>query len=127
MKNKSTIKFPAGILIWMGFKQNLAKNLRDQKRKQKDKQTTIKNYSPLVVIAVIGKNHYESEKKGKNLKNFKTIFASFKSMVQVKFGLLAMYINHKQCWLLGGVLFREIKFVLSNFLSDEDLSISYES
>ena len=76
MKNKSTIKFPAGILIWMGFKQNLAKNLRDQKRKQKDKQTTIKNYSPLVVIAVIGKNHYESEKKGKKLKNFETIFAT---------------------------------------------------
>ena len=28
---------------------------------------------------------------------------------------------------LGGVLLGEMKFVLSNFLSNEDLSISYES
>ena len=28
---------------------------------------------------------------------------------------------------MGGVLFREMKFVLSNFLSNEDLSISYDS
>ena len=31
------------------------------------------------------------------------------------------------CELLGGVLFGEMKFVLLNFLSNEDLSISYES
>jgi hypothetical protein len=35
--------------------------------------------------------------------------------------------NPKRCGLLGGVLFGEMKFVLSNFLSNEDLSISYES
>jgi hypothetical protein len=35
--------------------------------------------------------------------------------------------NPKQCGLLGGVLFREMKFILSNFLSNEDLSVSYES
>jgi hypothetical protein len=37
------------------------------------------------------------------------------------------FINHKKCGLLGGVLFGEMKFVLSNFLSNENLSISYES
>ena len=31
-------------------------------------------------------------------------------------------LNPKKCWFLG-----EMKFVLSNFLSNEDLSISYES
>ena len=36
-------------------------------------------------------------------------------------------VNPKRCGLLGGILFREMKFVLSNFLSSEDLSISYES
>ena len=36
-------------------------------------------------------------------------------------------INPKWCRLFGGVLFGEMKFVLSNFLSNEDLSISYES
>ena len=35
--------------------------------------------------------------------------------------------NPKWCRLLGGVLFVEMKFALSNFLSIEDLSISYES
>ena len=35
--------------------------------------------------------------------------------------------NPKRCGLFGGVLFGEMKFVLSNFLSNEDLSISYES
>ena len=35
--------------------------------------------------------------------------------------------NPKRCRLLGGVLFGEMKFVLSNFLSSEDLSISYKS
>ena len=35
--------------------------------------------------------------------------------------------NPKRCGLLGGVFFGEIKFVVSNFLSNEDLSISYES
>ena len=33
----------------------------------------------------------------------------------------------KRCGLLGGVLFGKMKFVLSNFLSSEDLSISYKS
>jgi hypothetical protein len=36
-------------------------------------------------------------------------------------------VNPKRPGLLGGVLFGEMKFVLSNFLSSEDLSISYES
>ena len=36
-------------------------------------------------------------------------------------------INPKRPRLLEGVLFGEMKFVLSNFLSSEDLSISYES
>ena len=36
-------------------------------------------------------------------------------------------LNPKWCGLLGGVLFGEMKFVLSNFLSNEDLSISNES
>ena len=35
--------------------------------------------------------------------------------------------NPKWCGLLGGVLFGEMKFVLSIFLSNEDLSISYKS
>jgi hypothetical protein len=35
--------------------------------------------------------------------------------------------NPKRCGLFGGVLFGEMKFVLSNFLSNEDLIISYES
>ena len=35
-------------------------------------------------------------------------------------------LNPKQSGLFGGVLFREMKFVLSNFLSNEDLSCSYE-
>jgi hypothetical protein len=35
--------------------------------------------------------------------------------------------NPNGCGLFGGVLFREMKFVLSNYLSNEDLSISYES
>ena len=35
--------------------------------------------------------------------------------------------NPKNCGLLGGVFFGETKFVLSNFLSNEDLSILYES
>ena len=34
-------------------------------------------------------------------------------------------LNPKRCGLLGGVFFGEMKFVLSNFLSNEDLSISY--
>ena len=33
----------------------------------------------------------------------------------------------KRCGLLGGVLFGKMKFVLSNFLSNENLSISFES
>jgi hypothetical protein len=37
------------------------------------------------------------------------------------------YVNPKRCGLFGGVLFGEMKFFLSNFLSNEDLSISYES
>ena len=37
------------------------------------------------------------------------------------------HFNPKRPRLLGGVLFGEMKFVLSNFLSNEDLSISYES
>ena len=37
------------------------------------------------------------------------------------------YLNPKRCGLFGGVLFGEMKFVLSNCLSSEDLSISYES
>jgi hypothetical protein len=36
-------------------------------------------------------------------------------------------LNPKRCGLFGGVLFGEMKFVLSSFLSNEDLSISYES
>ena len=36
-------------------------------------------------------------------------------------------LNPKRPRLLGGVLFGEMKFVLSNFFSSEDLSISYES
>ena len=36
-------------------------------------------------------------------------------------------LNPKQCGLFGGVLFGEMKFILSNFLSNEVLSISYES
>ena len=36
-------------------------------------------------------------------------------------------LNPKRCGLFVGVLFGKIKFVLSNFLSNEDLSISYES
>ena len=36
-------------------------------------------------------------------------------------------INSKRPGLLGGALFGEMKFVLSIFLSSEDLSISYES
>ena len=36
-------------------------------------------------------------------------------------------VNPKTHGLLGGVLFGEMKFVLSNFLSKGDLSISYES
>ena len=32
--------------------------------------------------------------------------------------------NPKRCGLFGGVLFGEMKFVLSNFFSGEDLSIS---
>ena len=40
---------------------------------------------------------------------------------------LKFFDNPKRWGLLGGVLFREMKFVLSNFLSNEDLSISYES
>ena len=43
------------------------------------------------------------------------------------FGEKQLLLNPKRCGLFGGVLFREIKFVLSNFLSNEDLSISYES
>ena len=35
--------------------------------------------------------------------------------------------NPKRCGLLGGVLFGEMKFVLSNFCSCDDLSIPYES
>ena len=35
--------------------------------------------------------------------------------------------NLKRCGLFGGVFLGETKFVLSNFLSNEDLSISYES
>ena len=35
--------------------------------------------------------------------------------------------NPKNCGLLGGVFFGETKFALSNFLSNEDLSSSYES
>ena len=38
-----------------------------------------------------------------------------------------LFINPKRHGLLGGVFFGEMKFVLSNFLSNEDLSISYES
>ena len=41
--------------------------------------------------------------------------------------LLELPLNPKRCGLFGGVLFGEMKFVLSNFLSNEDLSISYES
>ena len=37
------------------------------------------------------------------------------------------HFNPKNCGLLGGVFFGETKFVLSNFLSNEDLSSSYES
>ena len=36
-------------------------------------------------------------------------------------------LNPKRPGLLEGVLFGEMKFVLSNFLSSENLSISYES
>ena len=36
-------------------------------------------------------------------------------------------LNPKRPGLLEGVLFGEMKFVLLNFLSSEDLSISYES
>ena len=36
-------------------------------------------------------------------------------------------INPKRPGLLGGELFGEMKFVLSNPLSSEDVSISYES
>ena len=36
-------------------------------------------------------------------------------------------INPKRPGLLGGVLFGEMKFVLSNFCSSEDISISNES
>ena len=35
-------------------------------------------------------------------------------------------LNPKRCGLFGVVHFGEMKFVLSNFLSNEDLSISYE-
>ena len=35
--------------------------------------------------------------------------------------------NPKRCGLLGGVLFGEMKFVLSNFCSSEYLSVLYES
>ena len=40
---------------------------------------------------------------------------------------LSMYFNPKTRGLLGSIFFGEMKFALSNFLSDEDLSISYES
>ena len=41
--------------------------------------------------------------------------------------LKCVFLNPKRCGLFGGVLLREMKFVLSNCLSSEDLSISYES
>ena len=41
--------------------------------------------------------------------------------------LRAAALNPTEPGLLGGGLFGEMKFVLSNFLSSEDLSISYES
>ena len=37
------------------------------------------------------------------------------------------HLNPKTCGLLGSVFFGEMKFVLSNFLSNKVLSISYES
>ena len=40
---------------------------------------------------------------------------------------IAIALNPKNCGLLGGVFFGEMKFVLSNFLLNEDLSSSYES
>ena len=43
------------------------------------------------------------------------------------FECLQYILNPKNCGLLGGVFFGETKFVLSNFLSNEDLSSSYES
>ena len=39
-------------------------------------------------------------------------------------GCCLLRLNPKRCGLLGGVLFGEMKFVLSNFFSGEDLSIS---
>ena len=38
-----------------------------------------------------------------------------------------IWLNPKRCGLFGGGLFGEMKFVLSNCLSSEALSISYES
>ena len=38
-----------------------------------------------------------------------------------------LYFHPKRTGLLVGILFGKMKFVLSNFLSKEDLSISYES
>jgi hypothetical protein len=41
--------------------------------------------------------------------------------------LFSVVFNPKRCGLFGGVFFGEMKFTLLNFLSNEDLSISYES
>ena len=74
-----------------------------------------------------------------NLKSISCFVQSIPSVIQrcnqddVEKGSFIMQIirevslNPKRCGLFGGVLFGEMKFVLSNFLSNEDLSISYES
>ena len=54
-----------------------------------------------------------------NKKTIKIAYSTTRNMEQ--------HINPKRPELLRGVLFGEMKFVLSNFLSNEDLSISYES
>ena len=54
------------------------------------------------------------------------IWDSLSLAVYIAHEFLAI-LNSKTHGLLGGVFFGEIRFVLSNFLSSEDLSISYES
>ena len=59
-------------------------------------------------------------------RRYNPLFDSLRTMsVQVWQSLL--FLNPKWCGLFGGVLFGEMKFFLSNFLSNENLSSSYES
>ena len=70
--------------------------------------------------------HWKVFCKNKCLSESDIIATVFKTLSTNRHDILHK-VNPKRPGLLGVVLFGEIKFVLSNFLSSEDLSTSYES